>query len=173
MEELWRAFENAGPYQWEARIRRKGWPVPCRTFETKNDAEQWARQIESEMDKNAFISRTESESTTMFEALERYFEEFIPGYAHPRQEISRLRILQKQPIAERFLSTIRGKDVADFIRDRQNEGVGANTIRLELGILSRMFEVAATDRGVEALANPVRRAKKPKLPGGRTRRLDK
>lgn len=37
--------------QWEARIRRKGWPVTCKTFNTKSDAEKWAWDIENEMDK--------------------------------------------------------------------------------------------------------------------------
>lgn len=39
-------------------------------------------------------------------------------------------------------------------------------------MISRLFEVAATDWGMESLSNPVRKVNKPKLPGGRTRRLE-
>jgi hypothetical protein len=31
-------FCKRGPYQWEARIRKKGYPTTCKTFEIKADA---------------------------------------------------------------------------------------------------------------------------------------
>jgi hypothetical protein len=46
-----------------------------KTFETRAEAEQWARAVEVEMDKGAFVSRAEAESTTLRELLERYLEE--------------------------------------------------------------------------------------------------
>ncbi len=36
-------FRKRGPYQWETRIRKKGDPTTCNTFDTKVDAEAWAR----------------------------------------------------------------------------------------------------------------------------------
>ncbi len=33
-------IRKRGPYQWEARIRKKGYPTQSKTFETKKDAEQ-------------------------------------------------------------------------------------------------------------------------------------
>jgi hypothetical protein len=65
------SIRKRGDYQWEARIRRKGNPVTCKTFETRADAERWAREIESEMDRGVYVSRTEAESTTLAEALDR------------------------------------------------------------------------------------------------------
>ncbi len=166
------SIRKRGPYQWEARIRKKGWPVTCRTFDTKYLAEQWARQIESEMDRGSFLPRTEAEGTTLSEALDRYIDACIPKLAHSKREVNRARKLQLRDLADRFLATIRGKDIADFIREREAEGVGPNTIRLDLAILSRLFETAICDWGMESLNNPVKRAKKPKLPQGRTRRLE-
>lgn len=40
-------IRKRGTAQWEARIRKKGWAVTCKTFDTKIQAEQWSRQIES------------------------------------------------------------------------------------------------------------------------------
>ena len=34
---------NRGQYQFQAKIRRKGYPVQIKTFETRRDAEAWAR----------------------------------------------------------------------------------------------------------------------------------
>lgn len=166
-------IRKRGPAQWEARIRKKGWPVTCKTFDTKIQAEQWSRQIEGEMDRGVFISRTEAESTTLFEALDRYMEEYIiPRLADTKREVNRAKAIQRRDLAQRFLASIRGKDVAEFIKERQSEGTGPNAIRLDLALLSRMFEVAASDWGMESLSNPVKKANKPKLPPGRSRRLE-
>lgn len=165
-------IRKRGTAQWEARIRKKGWPVTCKTFDTKIQADQWSRQIESEMDRGVFISRTEAETTTLTEAIDRYILDYIPRLSDPKREENRARVLQRRVIATRFLSSIRGKDVAEFIKERQDEGTGANTIRLDLALLSRLFEVAGSDWGMESLSNPVKRANKPKLPSGRSRRLE-
>lgn len=165
-------IENRGKLQWRALVRRKGYPTTSKTFETKADAEKWAREIESEMDKGVFVSRKESENTTLKEALDRYKDEYIPRLAHQKRETNRVIFLQKRLLASRILASIRGKDIADFIKEREQEGAGANTIRLDLALLSRLFEVAATDWGMENLSNPVKRVNKPKLPSGRTRRLE-
>lgn len=165
-------IRKRGTAQWEARIRKKGWPVTCKTFDTKIQAEQWSRHIESEMDRGVFISRTEAETTTLNEAIERYILEYIPRLSDPKREENRARALQRRFIATRFLASIRGKDVAEFIKERQDEGTGANTIRLDLALLSRLFEVAGSDWGMESLSNPVKRANKPKMPSGRSRRLE-
>ncbi len=167
------SIRKRGPAQWEARIRKRGWPVTCKTFSTKIHAEQWAREIESEMDRGIFISRAEAESTTLGEALERYIEEYIPRLSDAKRETNRARAILRHELSSRFLASIKGKDIAEFIKLRQEEGAGPNTIRLDLALLSRLFEVAGSDWGMESLSNPVKRANKPKLPSGRSRRLEK
>ncbi|WP_419787292.1 tyrosine-type recombinase/integrase [Pseudodesulfovibrio sp.] len=164
-------IHKRGKHQWQAKIRRKGYPVQSKTFERKTDAEQWARDIENEMDRGVFVSRKEAESTTLFEALDRFIEEYIPRLKMVANETRRAKAIQQREIANLFLASIRSKHIAEFIKEREDEGVKPNTIRLDLAILSRLFEVAATDWGMESLSNPVKRARKPKLTGGRTRRL--
>ena len=160
-----------GKHQWQAKIRRKGYPVQSNTFERKIDAEQWARDIENEMDRGVFVSRKEAESTTLCEALDRFINEYIPNLKMVANETRRAKAIQAREIASLYMATIRTKHIAKFIKEREDEGVKPNTIRLDLAILSRLFEVAATDWGMESLSNPVKRARKPKLNGGRTRRL--
>ncbi len=166
------SIRKRGASQWEARVRKRGWPFTCKTFATKYDATKWARGIESEMDRGIFVSRVEAESTTLSEALERYIEEHAPKLSDSMREEDRARAIQRRPLASRFMATIKAKDIAAFIKVRQDEGVGPNTIRLDLVLLSKFFEIAATDWGMESLANPVKRANKPKLPAGRSRRLE-
>ena len=164
---------NRGNLQWRVRVRRKGYAAVSKTFDTKADAVKWAREIESEMDKGVFVSRTEAEQYTLKECLDRYIEEYIPRLKHPEFEIYRIRNIQKYPLAHRIMATIRPKDIAEFRKAREQEGVKANTIRLDFAILSRLFNYARSDWGMESLSNPVQLVTKPKIDKGRERRLEK
>jgi integrase len=166
------SIRKRGPYQWEARIRKKGRPLTCKTFESRAEAEKWSKEIESEMDRGVYVSRSEAEGTTLHEALERYIAEYLPRLAQVENNIYKARMLQRRSLATKYMSAIRGKDVADFIKEREAEGISPNTIRLDLALLSRLFNVAISDWGMESLNNPVARVTKPKLPKGRERRLE-
>ena len=147
----------------------------ARTFDLKTEAQVWAKQIESEMDRGVFVSRTEAEGTTLAEALERYLREITPEKKPSTQsrETIRARVIAETSLARRSLASIKGSDIATFIRGRQAAGLGANAIRLDLALLSHVFTVAGSAWSMESLGNPVKRIRgqRPKLPGGRTRRL--
>ncbi len=80
-------IRKRGNYQWEAQIRKRGFPSQTKTFNTKVEAEAWAKMIESEMARGVWLSRSEAESTTLYEALTRYEKEIVPdkkrGSARP------------------------------------------------------------------------------------------
>ncbi|MDR2725623.1 MAG: site-specific integrase [Candidatus Adiutrix sp.] len=166
------SIRKRGPYQWEARVRKKGRPLTSRTFETRAEAERWAKEIESEMDRGVYVSRKAAESTTLREALERYIEDYLPRLAHYEANIYRVRRFQRLALADKFMAAIQGKDIADYIKEREAEGVGGNAIRLELAFLSRLFNVAIRDWGMTSLVNPVSQVSRPKIPKGRERRLE-
>ena len=160
---------------WQVRIKKKGYPEMAQTFDLKGQAESWAKKIESEMDSGVFVSRAEAESTSLAEALDRYLREITPTKKPSTQsrEAIRARVIAEIPLARRSLASIKGSDIATFIRGRQAQGLGANAIRLDLALLSHVFTVAGSAWGMESLGNPVKRIRgqRPKLPGGRTRRL--
>lgn len=166
------SVRKRGERQWEARVRRRGYPVTCKTFDTKAEAEAWARDVESEMDKGAFVTRKEAEGTTLKELLQRFLEECVPALADPKREGNRVKALQGRTLALRILSTIRSVDITNFIKEREREGVGGNTIRLDLALLSRVFNLAASNWGMESLSNPVEKISKPKVGRGRVRHLE-
>lgn len=56
-------FRKRGELQWQARIRLKGYTDQVKTFSTRADAEEWARAIEHQIDRGAFVSRAEAEVT--------------------------------------------------------------------------------------------------------------
>lgn len=160
-----------GPYQWQAKIRRKGHPAQSKTFPSKAEAQAWTRELESEMDRNVFHSRAEAERTTLKEALERYGREVTPGKKGADKELNRIKLWKERPIAARYLASIKGTDLAKHRDERRAEDRAENTIRLELALLSQVFETARKEWGMESLVNPIRNIR---VPGGskqRDRRL--
>lgn len=160
-----------GDLQWQAKIRRKGYPPQSRTFAAKADAEAWARDIEREMDRGIFLDRSEAEATTLYEALKRYSREVTPRKKGARAELSRIKRWQERSLASCSLARVRGKDLAKFRDDRRAEGKAENTIRLDLALLSALYETARRDWGMEGLANPVRMIIAPGGSNKRERRL--
>ena len=107
-------FRKRGPYQWQAQIRQKGQPLQTKTFETRAAAEQWAREVEYQMDRGTFVSRAEAESTTLMELLERYRNEVTPLKKGAASESARIRALLRHPLAQRIVAGIRGVDIASY-----------------------------------------------------------
>jgi len=156
---------------WQAKVRKKGFPTQTKVFRTKADAQAWAASVEGEMVRGLWRDRAESESTTLKECIERYLTEVTPRKKNGHPEELKLQQWLRRPIACSYMSAIRGKDVADAIKDMEAEGKSANTIRLHLAVLSHLFKVAKTEWGMEALSNPVEHVRKPRVPQGRDRRL--
>jgi hypothetical protein len=64
---------------WQAIVRRKGYAPQIRTFETRKDAKQWARLIESKIDRAVFIDSGSSERVTIRQLIDRYISEVLSG----------------------------------------------------------------------------------------------
>lgn len=157
---------------WRAKIRRKGYPIQTMSFDTKAAAETWARQVESELDRGVVVSHAEAARTSLREALERYAREVTVHKKGASQETQRIEHWKRQALAGRALSSIRGADIATYRDGRIGQGASGNTVRLELALLSHLYTVASQEWGMEALPNPVRHVRKPKVNAGRDRRLE-
>jgi hypothetical protein len=73
-------IRKRGDLQWQAIVKRKGFPLSSKTFTTRKEAETWARQIEAEIDRGLYLPRREAEST-IFESLAARFEiEYAPHH---------------------------------------------------------------------------------------------
>jgi len=163
-------ISQRGAY-WRAEIRRRGYKPVYWTFGTKQQAQQWARRVEGEMDSAAYLDRSESERTTLREALERYRRDIVPEKRHPYQENRRIDRWVRHDLAYRTLASLRGADFAKHRDERRSAGRAENTIRLELQIISHLFEIARKEWGMEGLLNPLDNIRKPTGSQARDRRL--
>ena len=140
---------------WEAQIRRKGFPVQRRSFDKREDAEKWAREIESSMARGIFKSTKEGEKTTLKDALDRYLEEVSKHKKGHKREKGRIEQWKAHPLSSRYLASIGPKDIAEYASERKSEGYSMRTIQLELAIISHLYNYAAAKWGMRALENPV------------------
>jgi len=157
---------------WKAIIRKRGWPTTIKTFRTKRDAQDWARRIEDDMVRGAYIDRAPSESTTFKSALTRYLAEVSPTKSPgtPRRETVRAKPLFKM-LGDYAIVAITPDLVARYRDDQLASGKSNNTVRLELALLSHLFTVAIQEWRMGLVYNPVAAVRKPTAGLGRNRRL--
>ncbi|CPF80777.1 integrase [Burkholderia pseudomallei] len=163
-------IRKRGHYQWEAQVRRRGYPAQSKTFNTKAEAEAWAGMIESEMSRGIWVSRSEAETTTLYEALERYEDEISLAKKGAAQELSVIKTCKAVDLAKRPLATIRSADIAK-LRDEWLKDYKPATVLRRLAILSHVFSIARKEWGMDSLSNPVELVRKPQPNNARTRRI--
>jgi len=165
-------IQHRGPYQWRVQVRRKGYPIQRKTFESKSDANAWARQVESEMDRGVFRSIAEAERTILEDILDRYAKEITPLKKGSKQELSKLNVIKQFEISKFAVAKIGGKELAEY-RDARLDKVSPKTVRDDLVLLGHVFKVAMQDWGmVLPHGNPTDSVRKPKIGNNkRERRL--
>ena len=155
---------------WQAVVRRSGHKPISKSFDTKAQALQWARLLESEIDRGIFVDRSECEQTTVGELVDRYLLEVTPTKKSARSEKQRLKAL-KTHFGAFSLTAIRSIHIAAYRNARLLSGLAGATVVKELNSLSHLFDVAIKDWGFPLPANPAKLVRRPKVARGRDRRL--
>ncbi|MBU9218213.1 site-specific integrase [Burkholderia gladioli] len=163
-------INNRGPHQWQATVRRKGYPSQSETHRTKAQAEAWAREVESQMDAGTFRDRRVLAGVTLGDALERYLTTVTTQKRGQTSESNRIKQLQRHPLAQRLMSSLQATDFASY-RDQRRTQVGPNTVRLELAVLSHLYTIAIKEWSWPLTHEP-KNVSKPKPEEGRERRLE-
>ncbi|PHP65885.1 integrase [Zhengella mangrovi] len=157
--------------RWQAQVRRRGMKPRAKSFDTKTEAERWARDLESQADRFGAAPDTRIlESTTVKQLLLRYRDEVTPSKRGAEQERQRLNWLCHQDLAHRTLIGISPSDIASY-RDERLAVVSPATVTREIAILSHVLEVAIRDWGYPLASNAVKRVRRPKVANARNRRL--
>jgi integrase len=162
-------IERRGKY-WRVKVRRKGYPDQTRSFDTRAQADVWARDVEGEMDRGVFVDRTEAERNTLADVIERYLAEVTPEKRGAVPETSRLRALQRRPLAEFKMAALTSSLIARY-RDERLREVSASTVNKELNHLSHVIETGRREWGIQLPDNPVRMVRRPAGAKARDRRF--
>lgn len=157
---------------WRARVRRQGIGTVDRRFLTKAEAVAWASQFEGRYLNNEFRTAVpEQLGLTLHAALLRYEKEVTPLKRGAPQERQRIAAWLRQPLSRERLCDLTSRQLATYRDLRLNGGTSANTVRLELALISHLFTIARREWGMEFLQNPISIIRKPSATPGRDRRL--
>ena len=156
---------------WRVEIRKRGHKPIYQTCDTLKEAEKRAREIETEIDAGSYVDKSEARRITLRQALEKYRKEIVPTKRHPYQENKRIDRWLKNDLAYKTLAALRGADFAQYRDLRRAAGRAENTIRLELQLISHLFEIARKEWRMESLSNPLKNIRKPGGSKARERRL--
>ena len=156
---------------WQARIQRKGFPDITKSFPSKSEAIHWAKQVESEIHLGIYQLGPNPNDTTLGELLIRYLENITPYKKGFQAETFRINSWLRSPLSLRYISTLRGADFAIWRDKRLKSGLSGSTVKLDLAVISHLYNIARTEWGFEGLSNPIQSIRSPKLARGRDRRL--
>jgi hypothetical protein len=113
-------IEKRGQF-WRVKVRRAGLPAQTRTFDSKTLAQQWARGVESEIDKGIVVDRRVAQRLSLAEILERYRHEVTPSKRGAADENLRLKAMAQRPFARIRTSALTSSHLAAY-RDERLKG---------------------------------------------------
>jgi integrase len=166
-------IEKRGQYQFRAKVRKQGYRAVSKTFNSRKEAEKWARSVESEIDRGSFIPSDAAHRTTMRIMLERYRDEVLPTKSKGgKPEMARLNRLI-DAFGDLSVAALDSAHVSSFRDQRlQEEHSSHQTVKHELGLLNRILKHCQIDWGIHLPHGVVTaNVRNPPLPTGRDRRL--
>ena len=116
---------------------------------------------------------------TISRALDKYLKTVSIHKKGHLQEFYRVNVIKRHPIAERYMDDITTVDIANYrdqrlaqINPRTGRQITGNTVRLELALLSSLFNIARVEWGTCRM-NPVELVRKPKISSADFRGISK
>ncbi len=156
--------------KWQARVNRKGHAPVTKSFISKQDAEKWARSLETEMDRGVYFNTTLAQKTTFAELVSRYVKFVTPTMRSAKEDTFRLNALLRNPICSLNMTELTSQKIAAY-RDDRLKMVTAGTVIRELCYFSSIINYARREWELN-ITNPVTLVRKPSMPKGRDRILN-
>lgn len=155
--------------KWQARVSRKGEQSLVKTFQSKEDAERWARSVEVEWDRGTYTNIHQAQKTSFGELIERYLREVTPLMRGAGTDTIRLKAIMRRPIAKENMATLTSSKIAKY-RDERLLEIAPSTVVRELAYFSSIINHARKEWGLNT-PNPILGVRKPAQPLGRNRIL--
>lgn len=164
-------FTQRSSGNWQAKVRRDGYPSVSKSFQTKALAEAWARSVEREMDTSSFMPSHVAEKTFFKDVAKRYRDEILPSKKGSKQDRYLLNSMVTV-FGDYALSAITPTVLSEY-RDARLQIVSPQTVKHELGMVSRIYQATILDWKITLpKGNPVRQIRKPVISNDRDRRLE-
>jgi integrase len=163
-------FKKRGD-SWYAQVRRKGFPAQYRTFRSKADAQAWARELESRIDRRELSVGYRLQDSSLGDLLRRYDSDVVPRLRGASQEKLRIGKMLRAEICALTLDALTPSAFATY-RDARLAEAMPQTVKHELALFSRIITLARREWDVPLQENPVQRITLPVVHNSRNRRLE-
>ncbi len=178
-------FEHRESGYWQAKVRKKGYPAQSKTFRTKTEAQEWAKQVEASMHQGSFVNLALAERTTFKDVADQFSKDFAPHHYRDKEWPRKLAQLVKK-LGKYNMIAFTPQLIAKYRDDRLKDAdprytrvpekaprVSPSTVKKEIELLSKVLDVASKEFGIPLPGgNPVHSIRKPKQGAPRDRRLD-
>ncbi len=129
--------------KWQAQVRRAGQKSISRSFDTKSDAEKWARAIEHKADKGQKVG-----------GMKATVQRLLDAYAEARADVGKPIATQsnthfvhrhlKRGLGDLTLEKLDTQALVNYARARRRHGAGPYTIYMELSALGTALRYACS-----------------------------
>ena len=129
--------------RWRALIRRKGHPSACKTFDSKREAEAWARKIETGIDAGTPVA---SDDLTVAELLTEYRRTRLE-IGRPVMPETNTHYMLSHLSEDLGTEPVRGltpQRLVQWARMRREQGAGGYTVNMELSALGTAIRHTAS-----------------------------
>ena len=158
-------------HAWQVQIRRDGFPPITKSFRSKADADDWARETERRIERGELSGQGRTANKLIVGALlQRYEAEVTSRKRGQRFEASRIRTFLRSSLANVAVHRLSAQMVAAY-RDERLKSVSGETVRRELTVLRHCIEVGRKEWGAPFVGNPVRQITLPSPSKTRGQRL--
>lgn len=169
-------FEKRGEFQWRAKVRRLGQPVLSKTFETKIDAQHWAREVERKIKRGEIDDLDPAtQKITVNDAAKSYDEKVLPTLARMGKGTGDVHLRRiRAEFGPLFISALRAPAINAWTGKLASGDtkLGHQSINHHLNTLSGLIRHAQTVLGVHIPAgNPVKLVTRPPTASARDRVL--
>ena len=127
--------------KWQVIIRKKNYPSVVRSFLEKSTATKFAKDVETQMDKQIFQDLTGASTTTLKELMIKYRDEIVPTQKAHRSTTATLNMLMKHRIAYYSLTQLKSVHLYKFKKE-MSVGRAPKTVNGYIQLLSLIWKTA-------------------------------
>ena len=158
---------------YKVEIRKKGHPHINRSFIDLKTARKFARDIESQMERNVFEDYSVASGTTLKDILIKYRDEKTILKKGNREETSTINLLIRNPISIQTLMRLRSHHIYKLMREL-GKTRKPSTVKKYIVLICHAWRVAKKEWGINLpVENPCDMVTLPKVNDARDRILSK
>lgn len=140
--------------RWQVQVRRKGNADISKTFTSKADATEWAREIERQQDRQELgPDRKALKGIKLKELVTRYRDEIVGKKRGGEIEVIVLNAFLRHRIVDKTLNDLSTRDFAQY-RDQRLKEIVPKSLKRQLAPLHHMFKIARKEWHIP-VSNPL------------------